>query len=523
MASHLAPVDVSSPPSIAGAKFTSARRGYDRDEVRALLDAVAAELARTREDNDRLAGELADVRSAGSVPLDEETVTILLGEEAARVLTTARESAGEIRRKAEENAARLLREAQDDAARVREEAALDVARQRDDAAAIAAAEIEAAKEEGRSMVLEARAVRERMLGDLTRRRDTARAQVERLRAERGRLLAAFLDAGRMADDVATRLREAAPGAELPTVDEVASIVATETEPDDDGLALAYAGELGPELEPQADHMDNGDGSGSSATVEDLFARLRAANPAQLATEEDKEPKVPDDEPAAAEVFDARSAALEPIQLSLGRRLKRVLTDQQNDVLDALRRAKGAFDAAELLGPADAAAERFRVAAENDLWRAGVAGVRSVDTSGATDSVLKERLSSQEIIEGCLDQVVADLAGPFRSRLEQCVDHAGGDAVEVGASVRAAFREWKTQRVDELAGQFVLAAHGGGAFAALEAGTPIRWVVDPDGPQCPDADDNALAGVVATGEPFPTGHCHAPAHPGCRCGIVVTQG
>ncbi len=40
---------------------------------------------------------------------------------------------------------------------------------------------------------------------------------------------------------------------------------------------------------------------------------------------------------------------------------------------------------------------------------------------------------------------------------------------------------------------------------------------------PDADDNALAGAVAAGEPFPTGHCHAPAYPGCRCGIVVTQG
>ena len=53
-------------------------------------------------------------------------------------------------------------------------------------------------------------------------------------------------------------------------------------------------------------------------------------------------------------------------------------------------------------------------------------------------------------------------------------------------------------------------------------SPIRWVVDPEGPLCPDAEDNALGGVVAAGDQFPTGHCHAPAHPGCRCGIAQTR-
>ena len=58
--------------------------------------------------------------------------------------------------------------------------------------------------------------------------------------------------------------------------------------------------------------------------------------------------------------------------------------------------------------------------------------------------------------------------------------------------------------------------GYAAFAAAKDGSPIRWTVDPNGPACPDAEDNALAGVVAAGSPFPTDHVCAPAHSGCTC-------
>jgi hypothetical protein len=64
------------------------------------------------------------------------------------------------------------------------------------------------------------------------------------------------------------------------------------------------------------------------------------------------------------------------------------------------------------------------------------------------------------------------------------------------------------------------AYGRGALSALMPGTSIRWLVDPDGPPCPDAEDNSLGGVIGSGEPFPTGHICAPAHAGCRCVIAV---
>ena len=48
---------------------------------------------------------------------------------------------------------------------------------------------------------------------------------------------------------------------------------------------------------------------------------------------------------------------------------------------------------------------------------------------------------------------------------------------------------------------------------------IRWTVDPNGPECADAEDNCLQGVVRAGDAFPTDHACAPAHSGCRCMIA----
>ena len=86
-------------------------------------------------------------------------------------------------------------------------------------------------------------------------------------------------------------------------------------------------------------------------------------------------------------------------------------------------------------------------------------------------------------------------------------------------VRLVYREWKSQRIDEHLDDVARTAFGRGALVGVAPGTPICWVVDPNGPQCPDAEDNALAGVVAAGDAFPTDHVCAPAHNGCRCMIV----
>src|SRR5262249_6327125 len=119
----------------------------------------------------------------------------------------------------------------------------------------------------------------------------------------------------------------------------------------------------------------------------------------------------------------------------------------------------------------------------------------------------------------LELVDTDLVAPLRGRLERAVNDAGGVADDLAALLRAAYREWKVQRLDGLAAELVLTGHGPGTGVAIPDGVAVRWVVDPTGPACPDADDNALAGAVPCGLAFPTGHTQTPAHPGCRCGLV----
>ncbi len=208
MAVSISRPDPTSPASVAEAKFSTARRGYDQDEVRELLRSVAAELRRSQEREVELERELriAQSRSVDSTEgLDDETVARVLGEETLHVLQTARESASQIKIRAEEGAARILREATEDANRTREQAEIDASRKRTDAAADAEGEVSLAKQQGREMVNEARAYRERVLSELTRRRELARQQIEQLILGRDRLLQVFERARLVAVDVVAEL------------------------------------------------------------------------------------------------------------------------------------------------------------------------------------------------------------------------------------------------------------------------------------------------------------------------------
>lgn len=203
--------DPSSPAAVGSAAFPVSKRGFDQGEVRDFLRMVAAELARLQEREKFLEAELKAVQTRGlSTPgrLDEETVTALLGEEAARVLSTAREASAHIRDRAEEQATRLVKEAADDAARMREAAMVDATRIRDDAASDAENEIDLAKQQGRDMVTEAREYREKVLSELSRRREAARAQIEQLLHDRDRLMNAFERARIASEHVLTELHEA---------------------------------------------------------------------------------------------------------------------------------------------------------------------------------------------------------------------------------------------------------------------------------------------------------------------------
>ncbi|HEX2786238.1 MAG TPA: DivIVA domain-containing protein [Ilumatobacteraceae bacterium] len=628
--------DPSSPDAVAAASFSTSRRGYDQSEVRDLLRMVAAEMARLQEREKFLERELRSAQRGSTnsaVALDEEVVTRMLGEEAARILSTAREAASQIKIRSEDAGARMLREATDEAQRLREEAEVEAARRRQDASADAESELVMAKQQGREMVNEARAYRERVLSELARRRELARQQIEQLMHGRDRLLQAFERSRLVAVDVMAELtplgepseyvnlspttgpvplmvpnqrppRGAADIAEVAEAGEESeapespvSVTVIEASPDGADVEVEVEAVIEPEVEVEppstvvlmremhevhehderddarksapvvalfgGDDDDETDDSaeasiddGSRASVDDLFARLRAARAdavverAQQAEVDESEtiveieiietdstgdttmltivdelavfqptPEAPLVEEALDDtLFGQRDASLTPIIVASARKLKRVLADEQNEILHTLRRNEPVRNIDTMLPWQTEQASRYAAAVQPELERAALIGAASID--GGSTKEHKADINRAGATKAAVEALTATIVAPLRERLERAVAEAEGDNSELATMVRSIYREWKTQRIDEHLDDVARAAFGRGALAAVVPGTHVCWMVDPNGPACPDAEDNALAGEVPAGQPFPTGHTGAPAHEGCRCMLAL---
>ena len=585
--------DPASPASVSAAQFPTSRRGYDQAEVRDFLRMVAAEQARLQERERFLERELKALqqsKAGGLESIDEDTATRLLGEEAARVLQTAREAATQIRARAEDAASRLLREATDEAQRLREEAEIEAARRRQDASADSEAELNMAKQQGRDMVNEARAYRERVLSELARRRELARQQIEQLIHGRDRLLQAFERSRVAAVEVMNELTPLGepdeyvnlqpttgpvpmmvPSGASATTTELADLVRNAAQPDNEGAhdetggeptALIAVVDLEPStntagtedaadpdepaadfradlrvvendvdndvVEAQAEHADsdliaepadvieadefteapaeseagpteadsgaevvalftNGaetaDPSDSTkatdatdpkpvtASVEDLFARLRAARTEDVARSTD--PAEVDDAPTDGssaltivgtdDVEAPTDSAPEqpvipvdevivPLIVSAARKLKRVLADEQNDLLDTLRR-KEPIRSLDVLLPWEAdQSARYVAAVEEDLLASASAGAQGGENG-----------RNPAIIRPAVDAVTNEIVAPLRDRLIRCIDRADGDNVELGNQIRLLYREWKTQRIDDHVEDIVRLAYDRGAL------------------------------------------------------------
>jgi hypothetical protein len=212
-------------------------------------------------------------------------------------------------------------------------------------------------------------------------------------------------------------------------------------------------------------------------------------------------------------FGRRDAELTPLIVAAARKLKRVLADEQNEVLHLLRSAKSAVGLDDLLPAATEHVRHYAEAIDDELRAAAFAGAASM---GGTRKEHTKAIKQANAVQPAIDSLGTAVVQPLRDRLERAVADASGDNQELSGIIRAVYREWKTQRIDEHLDDVARMAFGRGALVALSPGTPVCWVVDPDGPACPDAEDNSLAGAVPAGDRFPTDHLCAPAHEGCRC-------
>lgn len=220
----------------------------------------------------------------------------------------------------------------------------------------------------------------------------------------------------------------------------------------------------------------------------------------------------DDEEEADPHLARRAELLEPVVTGLSRRLKRALQDDQNDILDRLR--GGRVWGPDVLADEDEQLQRYVKAALDPLAEAASAGIvfagAGAGAKGGGDAPQ---------VHAVAEELAAAIVTPLRRRLQQGESIDAGDESALVERVGAAFREWKGARIERLAGDHAVAAFSLATLSALSPRRETRWVVDDDGMECPDCDDNALAGAVAGGEEFPTGHVHPPAHAGCRCLLV----
>ena len=631
--------DPSSPAAVGSAAFPTSRRGFDQAEVRDFLKMVAAEMARLQERERFLESEMRAMQTRGlSAPgrLDEETVTTLLGEEAARVLTAARDASTQIRDRAEESATRLVKDAAEDAVRIRESAVLEAARIRDDSGADAEAEIEMAKQQGRDMVNEAREYREKVLSELSRRRDAARSQIEQLLHGRDRLMNAFERARIASEDVIGGLTDAHDEPEFivdlsPTTGPVPIInsehpsvkvfdreeIVIEVEPTEtvsnvvifdheseaeveveviaDEVSVEVIDEvqivdvLHPvhtpaEVEPSVEDVVSVETSETSQTnvvslfgrgrrsvdmpeiaieevevaqpaeaaavvpsvkkdvvaVDDIFAKLRAGSTADVAAKATTSSDVAKAEKPAAKAsvpkaekkakakpvapvvdlarFEERNEELSPVVVAMARKLKRVLADEQNTVLGHVRAKRSSLDIDAVLGTEAEHSARYASAVAEDSMAAASAGAKSVKAAGGSS----RRVTQKAIAAHAVSAITAGLVAGFREDARIAIGEAEGDREVLLGLIRDVYRSWKTERIDSHVDDIACSSYSHGAYLALEPGSKITWMAEPDTNCCSECEDNSLGGSVVRGDDFPTGHSHPPAHAGCRCLVAPVQ-
>lgn len=643
--------DPSSPAAVASAQFTVTRRGYREEEVRDFLRQVSVELARLLERERFLENELKAVQSRAPLDvsaIDESTITELIGAEAARVLGAAKEAAQAMRDRAAESAEQIVREASREASRMLEESTLESSRRRSDVSSEAEQELELAKQQGREIVAEVRAYRERVLSDVAKRTEEARRELERLVYERERLLVAFERARHAATDVVGDLTEFddairgagivpplvppdAPAPPMPTrtssapifdakqyLDELgsqprnepeASAAPTEssampTSEQSDSESTAAGDEHGAAPTPEQvsapepvptptndasarhDAREQHDSSGRTermapvvsifdrkrrsepaasddrepvekapehpvferveaqpdvvappaptSRVDEIFERLRLASTRRVASESKQDLETKDSVTTAASTRDPATKAVRPrpvdpshfrrrdevvasVLESMKRTTKRLAADDENSALTHVSTKKSALDVDAMLSTAEQHARRFVDAIHEEVTSIAVDAARSLSDSRRAD--VRKLVVDGAVSDAVAQFVISDFVRPIRERVTAAITSSDGDRDALTRSLRNEFAEWKTQRLESVVVDIAHLAYARGLFLGCDAKSHVCWAVDPNGPACADAEDNALAGRVRRGENFPTGHDQPLAHAGCRCLVV----
>ncbi len=294
------------------------------------------------------------------------------------------------------------------------------------------------------------------------------------------------------------------------------------------------------------------------SVDDLFAKLRATSTSSVASEtlattkgtghkrlevvksppvdstSTKSKSTKADKPAGKQptpkavvpkvdesLFVRRAEILDPLIATMTRKVKRVLADEENSILTYLEGKKALVALEKLLPETSIQTQQCVESLTEDIMSAAMGGAKSLSSSMKSD--LRKKISNASVMQVLAKSIEENIVLPLRDRIQRCVVQSDGNRDEMSSLVRSAYREWKIQRIDSHIPDLACLAYSRGAYLVLDVGTPVCWMVDPNGPACADAEDNALAGATPLGTEFPTGNLHPTAHAGCRCLVTPSLG
>lgn len=219
--------------------------------------------------------------------------------------------------------------------------------------------------------------------------------------------------------------------------------------------------------------------------------------------------------ATAELLDVREEILGPVATMLFKKAKRLVADEQNVLLDKVRRSSGSKITLEELLEEKVHIDAIAIAALDffEQVRLGVLDLFSDSDGGSA----RREISQHALYYS--EEFAKELVLPLRRRIQQTLslDSTAEDQSTVSA-IGSVYRDLRSNRLETLISQYV-----NSVFCATimhESGyDSFLWAVDPQDTPCADCLDNSLAGTTPKGEQFPTGHLHPAIHSGCRCLLV----
>ncbi len=539
--------------------FTTLRKGgVDPNEVRLHLEAAAREMGHLESRVRELQDQLSEAHHLAEHPtFDEATLTNALGTQSASILRLAHEEAGRVTAEAQERSAAVFAEAQQRASshlmeaqerstaliteaentgnQIDHDSRLAAERLIDSAKVNGEALIDRAREQGRAIVEQANEARRTVLNDLAVKRKALHMQIDQLRAARDTLGTFVSELREKVDDILTGINgsdEAARSAALEALRAHAAV----PEPTDEELlagtplrevpaaTLEAPIDSTPEINrrtdavpPPAPARSTGPHEGESLleddpsgtdVVNEIFARLRKATleerGATAVAPKKAAPAKP--ETPVGTLFRHRDDTLDEALSVLTRRVKRVLQDDQNIMLERIRHVKAMIT--DELEDEMVQRNRYAEAASEGLVLAAQAGVQFARDEGG--------LSETTVEPSLLDDVAADLAVTIVLALrKRILSESAGDATD---RVNAAYREWRGARVERLCTDAARRAFHLGVVTASK-GRSIRFFATPNDAPCDLCAHDADSGERLAGENFPSGSQYPPLHAGCACTVI----